>query len=230
MSGSAAAMRSSDPMGRFGSPEHCGNPAVAWLALGQAWRPSTQREFQPGWARVEWDKAGLRYEAIFVARSPRNRARQLNEATWELGDVCEIFVQLDGHDDYLELHVTPENQRLQLHWTQASHDAFSAGTLPLAQAFVADSDWAVTHSTIESGHWRVVAYLPNRTLGLPSHGVGRVSFRTAVCRYDCESPNGLVLSSTAELQELSFHRLIEWNRLELPREQGCHGRGVIYEV
>lgn len=217
--GSAAAMRTPDPAARFQSPSPRGNPMTIWLPLAQAWRQLPQREFQAGWTRIERCGSGLRYDIIFVARSPQNRARRPSDPTWELGDVCEIFVQLEGHTEYVELHVTPENHRLQLRWTEASHEAFSAGAIPLEHALVSDPEWAITHSMVEAGHWRVSAFLPKRSLGLAAHVDGRLAFRTAVCRYDCESTGGPVLSSTAALRELSFHRLNEWTRLEFPSGQ-----------
>ncbi|MBN2643605.1 MAG: hypothetical protein JXR78_18280 [Victivallales bacterium] len=38
-----------------------------------------------------------------------------DQPTWELGDVVEFFIQLPGHEDYYEFHVTPDNVTLQLH-------------------------------------------------------------------------------------------------------------------
>ena len=43
--------------------------------------------FQSGWARVSWSAMQLCWEAVFLTGRASNRARRLNERTWELGDV-----------------------------------------------------------------------------------------------------------------------------------------------
>jgi len=181
----------------------------SWLPLRQAWREQTECDFQPGWARVRWIGSSLSYDVVLAARSPRNRARRLNEPTWELGDVCEIFAESPGDSQYLEVHVTPENQRLQLRWTKKTHDAFSAGKMSLADAMESNPQWVESASEVSSGYWRVAVLIPGR---LVKNGE-RKCLRTAVCRYDCDSPNGPVLSSTADLRQPCYHRLKEWNQI-----------------
>lgn len=187
----------------------------SWLPLRQAWRGRSEPGFQPGWARVTWSGRHLRYDILFAARAPRNRAHRLNEPTWELGDVCEIFVQLDDQSDYFELHVTPENQRLQSRWTKASHEAFAAQAIPLAEALIDDPDWAETHSEVMPGLWRVKAVIPGDRLGWSAAACGTPTIRTAVCRYDYESSDAPVLSSTARLREPSYHRIDDWDVLRV---------------
>ena len=84
-----------------------------WKDLGQAWLPARESGFNRGWARIRWNADGLLFETLFTQTRPSNRARRLNDRTWELGDVGEFFLQERQTGRYLELHVTPENQRLQ---------------------------------------------------------------------------------------------------------------------
>lgn len=94
------------------------------MAVDPTWQPLTQpwlktagpSAFHPRWAKVSWSCLGLCYDVVFLGPRHHNRACRLNERTWELGDVCELFLQLSGQSTYLELHVTPENHRLQLLW------------------------------------------------------------------------------------------------------------------
>lgn len=192
----------------FDSPE--------WRPLRQSWQASgPESGFQPGWARITWTRAQLCYEAYFVGAAPRNRARTLNERTWELGDICEVFVEVAGGPGYVELHVTPENQRLQLLWRPGAFERFSAAPTSLAEAVIDDPDWVRSAVQLTETGWAISAILPARILGVAEFSPA-LSLRTAVCRYDC-GPRGepVRLSSTAPLTFPSYHRREEWHLLEL---------------
>lgn len=98
-----------------------GSPASVdptWMPLGQPWDTgASDPDFQPGWARVRWHENCLHYDAVFMGAGARNSARQLNERTWELGDIAEIFLQAVRGPNYLEVNITPENFRLELLWS-----------------------------------------------------------------------------------------------------------------
>lgn len=187
-----------------------------WQPLRQAWLPTGPEEhFQPGWARVTWTPDHLCYEAYFVGASPRNHARTLNERTWELGDICEVFVEVAGGPGYVELHVTPENQRLQLLWRPGAFERFSTGETSLATAAISDPHWVRSAVHVTEAGWAISATLPAPVLGVTLLS-SELSLRTAVCRYDC-GPRGepVRLSSTAALTFPSYHRRAEWHLLVL---------------
>jgi hypothetical protein len=186
-----------------------------WQPLQQAWRTSgAEPAFQPGWARITWQDSALRYEVLFVGAKPRNRARQLNESTWELGDVCEVFLRGPDDPGYIELHVTPENQRLQLRWTPDGLGRVRCGELPIEQFMVSEPDWVESRVHVGADSWFVQAVLPVQRLGLLPLSAG-ARLRTAVCRYDCGDKPEPVLSSTAALREPSYHRRQDWHELLL---------------
>jgi hypothetical protein len=184
-----------------------------WHQLGQHWRPAPEAGLNPGWARIRWNDSGLLYEAVFLQRKPGNRARRLNERTWELGDLCEFFLQETTTGRYLELHVTPENQRLQLVWPPGGLDRFRTGTAPLEDFLVPDSGWVESAATVAADHWTARAFVPYSCLGL-GHTARLPVLRTAVCRYD-RSLGPELLSSTARLTEPNYHRHQEWSELRL---------------
>ncbi|MSU66598.1 MAG: hypothetical protein EXS38_10965 [Opitutus sp.] len=186
-----------------------------WQPLVQAWRPAgLEPGFQPGWARVSWDESFLRFEIYFKASAPSNRARGLNERTWELGDICEVFLGIPDTTDYLELHVTPENQRLQLRWRTDGLERFRAGAAPLADFLVADASWVESVTAIAQGYWFTEVVVPAAVLGCAAFAAG-TALRAAVCRYDCDGRPEPVFSSTAPLRELSYHRRQDWQDLVL---------------
>ncbi len=189
-------------------------------AAGTTWRPLQQNwqrpanESRPGWARIFWRADGLVFEWIFLGVPAGNRARRLNEPTWELGDVGEAFVQVDGRTDYGEFHVTPENQRLQVWWPAGGLAELRAGAAPL-ERFSLGPDAGLTSSAVVRGdHWAARLSVPARVLGLDRLGPDTI-LRAAVCRYDCGPGATAVNSSTAPLRELSFHRPAEWDLLTL---------------
>lgn len=191
-------------------------PAPGWMPLGQSWLKSgPESGFQPGWARIRWTPGALHYDAYFVGASPRNRARTLNERTWELGDICEVFLEVAGGPGYVELHVTPEDQRLQLLWRHGAFERFSAGEAPLTAATIDDPGWVRSSVHVSGTGWLVRATIPAAVLGLAEFSPQNV-LRTAVCRYDC-GPLGepVRLSSTAPLTFPSYHRREEWHLLVL---------------
>jgi len=200
-------------------------PVAAPVASDMAWHPLHQhwlgdepdRLFQPGWARVRWTPSALIYDLVFAGTGQRNRARRLNEQTWDLGDVGEIFLQVEGRTDYLEVHVTPENQRLQLRFPAGGIAAVRAGRARLEDFMIADPAWVASSVTATATDLRLRVTLPLAALGLggtPLHPGLR--FRTAVCRYDyAQRPADPVLSSTAALSAAAFHQPAEWSLLHL---------------
>lgn len=187
---------------------------TGWTPLRQAWRPAPEPDFNPGWARACWSAQALRIDALFVGRNQRNRARGLNERTWELGDIFEFFVRAEGAPRYLEVHVTPENHRLQLRWPDGGLADFRAGRAGLEAFTVTDPAWVASEVRREPDHWGVRLEVPWRCLGLPAAAAPRPVLHACVCRYDC-GRGGEVLSSTAPLREPNYHRLEDWPRLRL---------------
>ncbi len=186
-----------------------------WRPLQQSWQSEASSRCNPGWARVRWRPDGLLFDAIFLGSHPRNRARELNERTWELGDVAEFFVHAAGTAIYAELHVTPGNQRLQLCWPLPAHAAVASGEAALESVLVPERDWAATAVHISTNHWTVRAWLPAVSFGLPGGLSPGLSLRTAVCRYDYSHGALPELSSTAPFTGAAFHRLAEWQDIEL---------------
>jgi hypothetical protein len=187
-----------------------------WKPLRQAWRPAgPEPRFQPAWARLRWNERGLLFDLVLTGPNPRNAARSLNERTWELGDIAEIFLQQAGSEEYFELHVTPENQRLQLRWTTAGFAAFRRDLALFPQFTVADPHWIESASVVRARDWSVSAYLPAAMLGLGTAALSAgTRLQGAVCRYDCTTGEA-VHSATAPLTEAAYHRRAEWDSIVL---------------
>jgi len=190
-----------------------------WQAFGQHWRNGeSEAGFNPGWARIQWSKAALHYDAILLGTKPHNRAFRLNQRTWELGDVVEIFLQIGGEPRYVELHVTPENHRLQLLWPVGGLERVRGEEAGLEEFMMPTADWVTSSTQIGPGFWAAHVIVPFSILGLTSNGL-IPTLRSAVCRYDYGTRDTPVLSSTAPLQAPDYHRLNDWQTIEISSER-----------
>ncbi|MBS0631975.1 MAG: hypothetical protein JSS11_08690 [Verrucomicrobia bacterium] len=185
------------------------------MPLRQTWRDNgTEPGFRPGEARVNWTADALNFQFRFHGRPTGNRARRLNERTWELGDIAEVFLQITGCREYWEFHVTPENQRLQLHWPPHGLAAFRAGEQPFETFLLGPEASLESTTTVTAEGWSGSLAIPSAVLGLTELKADQ-PFRTAVCRYDYIGAAEPVCSSTAPLRELAFHRPDAWMDLVL---------------
>jgi hypothetical protein len=178
-----------------------------WQPLTQAWHAGARDPgFQNGSARIRWHETALRYEGVFIGAGARNSARTLNERTWELGDVAEVFVDSADGSAYLEVHLTPENHRLQLLWPPDGLARVRAKTAPLKNFMVWEPDWVQGHAHVAAAWWGFSVTIPAARLGIDRFRPQQ-ALRTAVCRYHAQTA-GPMLSSF-------FHQREKWNRVVL---------------
>jgi len=186
-----------------------------WQPLQQAWLGCrTKPQFQAGWARLRWNPGWFCVETIFLCNRPANRANRLNQRTWELGDVCEVFLQDTVASKYLEIHVTPENQRLQLEFGENDIARVQRGTTALEEFCIKAPDWAESSTHHGPGFWATQVILPATRFGSEPLSPTR-AFIGTVCRYDCDGGKASVLSATALFAEPNFHHRADWHRFEL---------------
>jgi hypothetical protein len=182
----------------------------------QAWLDSAEDEFQPACIHLYPEHDRLCIIAALQDTLPRNKAIRLNETTWELGDVFEIFLQMENQPNYLEIHVTPENQRLQLRWTARTFDLFKAGERPLEASMVADPDWIESQTVVtpEKSLWLVYTGIPWSVFDLVEKTKDEHLY-CAFCRYDINSVGKETLSATPAFPRANFHLRDFWHRLTL---------------
>ncbi len=181
----------------------------------QAWLAEPETEFRPMRVKVGWTRDALYVYAEIEDLDIFNPEKRFNEPSFMSGDVFEIFLRPCDQESYVEIHVTPENQKFQLR-------------IPSAREFVSPRakpgippEWFVDR-VIESRvrvnptaqRWEVVAEIPfdmvcEVFLPQPSD-LWLFSFS----RYDYtrgrEKP---VLSSSSPHAVLNFHRQEEWGEM-----------------
>lgn len=178
------------------------------LEMGQSWLPDKDPALREGLVRAGMARGTegeeLAVYAEMIDEDIFNASRSLNERTWTTGDVFEMFIKSESVDDYYEFHVTPENQKLQLHFPSVA--AFRA-RLPWGTHCL-DGERFFSRTQVEAGRWKVYAEVPLRLFqGSP--------WRFSFCRYDATRGRELpVLSSTSAYTMKNFHRIEEWGRME----------------
>jgi hypothetical protein len=138
-----------------------------------------------------------------------------NEETWKTGDVVELFLQNDGSPDYYEFHLTPENQRLQLHFPDAA--ALRSG-LPL-RTWMVEKEIFESFTRVDMLRMRWQALMRINLSSLWGARPRRLRFLAG--RYDAQ-PDGAraVASASGRLTAFDFHNLPEWSRGELASIKG----------
>ncbi len=159
---------------------------------------------------VAGDKA-FYVHALFYDSDIFNQATQSNiDPTWKLGDVMEFYLQLPGHKDYYEFHVSPDNVILQLHLPcnerqyimNYENNIFQGGLQSKVQ------------SIPEENLWYAEMVLPYSNFDISAEDVKGSRF--AICRYNYykghEEPE---TSSTAKLSGRRFHNPECWHVLSV---------------
>ena len=194
-----------------------------WLPLAQAWLPDAAgAAFRAGWFRLRWSPRLLVVDSVFMSPRPRNAARNLNEPTWELGEVAETFIEEDGSRDYLEIHVTPENQRLQLRFPHGGIERLRSGAAALTSFLISDAAWAQSFTCVRRDHWASRLILPASGFRAGFLSEGR-TFLGNFSRYDCADAGDPILSATAPLTEPSYHRRHEWQTFRFSERSDTRG-------
>ena len=178
----------------------------------QAWLPEIEAGFSPGAVRLGWRGNSLLVLAELTDLDIYNSAAALNQRVWELGDAFEMFFKPAASERYLELQVTPQNQRLQLLHAGA-HAAEWAGH---REAFAKSLLWdEVFHSQTwveaDTNRWLVYAEIPAGILGHSRPSLANSRWGFSFGRYDyTRGVAEPVISSTSPHAKPDFHRQQEW--------------------
>jgi hypothetical protein len=186
----------------------------AHLELAQPWNDALDEGFQPAGVLVEWNSETIKVIAHLSDTDILTQATEDNQRLWELSDVFEIFLMVEGRSDYVELHVAPNNRRMHVQKPNAAGIRESDGsTIAFEEMLV--SPIGFTSETVKTtSGWQVQAHIPAAVLNLDAFTEG-TRLRASFCRYDVSSEGTTVLSTTADHPVIAFHRPEEWTRLVL---------------
>lgn len=182
----------------------------------QAWQTELDPCFRPMRVKAGWTPNALYVYAEIEDADIFNPEKQFNATSFLSGDVFEMFLRPCDQEAYYEIHVSPENQKLQLRFPSAD-----ALVKPRAQPGL-PPEWFISNRIIESRVrvntaqqlWEVAAEIPFDLVceaSIPQRGT---RWLFSFSRYDYTRGQGKpVLSSTSPHTVLNFHRQTEWGEL-----------------
>lgn len=179
---------------------------------------SDQPEVVSTEVRAGWTPEALWLHATMEDTDIGNSATKLNEDTWATGDVFEVFIRNDKTTRYWEIHVTPENQKLQLLWPKAESISEARAAKAGLKAFYvwenAFDSW--TQVRREANQWQVLCKLPAALLyEAPAELKPGNQWYFSFCRYDYNSDKAKpTLYSTSRYIQYDFHHMPSWGKLE----------------
>jgi hypothetical protein len=186
--------------------------SAASCSFWQAWLDREAANFSPGTVRIGSRAGSLLIFAQMTDRDIFSDATQLNQRTWELGDVFEIFLRGPESESYVEFHVTPNNQRLQLRYPNAAAVESARKTGKLDDFLIrGEAFHSRTWIKSEKNQWFVYAEIPTGIVNGLDGAVDHAQWRFSFGRYDyTRGVKEPVISSTSAHREPDFHRHHEW--------------------
>jgi hypothetical protein len=184
-------------------------------AFWQAWLEREAANFSPGTVRLGSREGSLLIFAQMADADIFSSATQLNQRTWELGDVFEIFLRSSENEGYVEFHVTPNNQRLQLRYPNAVAVESARKTGNFEKFWVrGEAFHSRTWIESEKNQWFVYAEIPTSIVNGSPEPVDNAQWHFSFGRYDyTRGVKEPVISSTSPHQEPDFHRHNEWGMM-----------------
>jgi hypothetical protein len=181
--------------------------------MGQAWLEEEERDFAPAFVRVGWRDNSLLVFAELIDFDIFNAATAHNQRAWELGDTFEIFLQSVEQAAYVEFQVTPNNQRVQLRFSDSSIVENVRRTELVESVYVTGKAfYSRTWIQPKVRCWYVFAEIGAKELFEQAGSLRGSRLRFSFSRYDyTRMRKKPVISSTSRHAEPDFHRQHEWD-------------------
>ncbi len=215
------------------------------LPLTQYWLSKHQERFAEGYSKVAWSNEHLVCFAHFADCDIFNEEQEFNAPGYIAGDVFEIFVKREGEPAYLEIHVSPHNQVLQLRWPRPIAEIFPPRARrfrrrghrrdgirrrrrrdpeqrrkdneDVLKPYMIDQPRIATAARLlpDENAWQAVAFVPFDLISDHTPEPGD-AYRYSASRYDwTRGKRRPILSSSSPHEELNFHRSGDWRILRL---------------
>jgi hypothetical protein len=205
-----------EPLPAFDSTQleavRCAFQSVTPCLFQQAWRDEEEAGFSPATVRTGWRENSLLVFAELADADIFNDATGMNQRTWELGDVFEMFFRAATRPSYLELHVTPGNQVLQLRYADDG-SARRARETGRPEEFLISREVFHSRTWIENKarQWNVLAEIPAQAVCGSDESLENTQWHFSFGRYDyTRGIQAPVISSTSPHAQPDFHRQHEW--------------------
>jgi hypothetical protein len=194
---------------------HSGEP----LFLKPIGTPVPSTSFCGASVRVAHDCCHLYILAQMEDTDIYNRADAMNQKTWMLGDVFEIFLRPESQEAYYEFHLTPENQVLQLRMA-SEKDFYRQRRVDKKYSFFEQCQISEvilksrTRIMQDLNQWWVMVSLPLDRISEKKAWEPTDVWRVSFSRYDyTRGVQEPLLSSTSQHLKVDFHDQSCWQRL-----------------
>ncbi len=182
--------------------------SVVELTHRQAWLPTPDPLLNPTSVRLERKGDTLFLEARLTDPDIHDPNAKFNDEAYQSGDVFELFIKGEGDEHYHEIHLTPGNVLLQLRFNTNATRPFDVEAAKLPEPIL------TTSAERFDGGWIARFELPLGNISeqrpLPTR------WKVGCGRYDYQVGRAEpILSNTAPLTILDFHRHGEWDEVEL---------------
>lgn len=183
--------------------------------MKQGWLAEPSPDFRPCAVRCGWTEDQLIVSADLADEDVFNPVTKFNEHFYSFGDVFEIFIRSPDREEYVELHVNPNNTQFQLRIPSMKAFYAARGQAGLSEAwFIQEKSFESTVELTPSG-WRVHAQIPFSLIKGQEPIQPGEEWLVSFCRYDYtrgqEKP---VLSSTSPYSKADYHNQDEWLRMK----------------
>jgi hypothetical protein len=201
------------PLPAFDTSDLEGVRNVFRPVASQAWLEKKEEDFAPAFVSVGWRENVLLVFAELIDFEIFSETTSLNQRAWELGDTFEMFLQPVGQSTYFEFQVTPNNQRVQLLFTDSSvvekvRKSKSTESVCINGEAFFFRTWIKT----ERKCWYVYAEINMKDFVRQVGSLQGSQWRFSFSRYDyTRGRKQPVISSTSRHGEPDFHRQDEWD-------------------
>ncbi len=155
----------------------------------------------------------LWFYVVAVDHFLHNKADSFNDFIFRYGDTLELFVEINDSNEYYEFHFSPQNQRMQLYWSETLLQQRKDGKLKLEEGLVWDEELLDHYTWLEGNQWHLLVRLPLSVIGISPEKGGEIHL--SVSRYNYDQAGDFSLSSTSHHKEQNFHVRSEWLPFEI---------------
>lgn len=197
--------------------------------LQQAWRSGPETNFSPATVRAGWRNETLLLLAELEDAEIFTFAQQPNERLWELGDTLEIFLRPAKQQAYVELHVAPNNLRLQLRFADAAMVENARKSGSFGKALVPGEIFnSRTWLYPDIYRWYALAEIPAQSVCDKPGPLAGAEWFFSFCRYDYTRGHAApVISSTSAHTRPDFHRQEEWGTMHFQSRQPIYEYSLV---
>ena len=192
------------------------------LSFRQNWFSNPERDFQEGTVFAAWCSGFLHVLVDFADEDIVVSSPSIKSSNLVVADIFQVFINRPSQEDYLEIHVSPDNKTRIISWTPERLLRFQEGSISIDDILKEELPSLLTRTWIEEekGAWQAYLQIPASLIDpQTTEFEGGNQVKGTFCRFDA-APDSVapVLSSTSPFEGgPKFHNLAAWHDLQLKK-------------